>query len=81
MSGSEEQLGDAILSVDPNKPEEMAFAMLSLVNDESLRQSLRRKGLVRAESAKPLNYVSQVCILLDEIEPMQRSWRNGYLHP
>jgi len=42
-----EVAGDAALLVDPNSIEEMADAMARLVNDESLREDLRRRGFQR----------------------------------
>lgn len=44
VCGSEDQLGDAVLMVDPTKPEEIAQAMLAVFQDESLRCELQ-KGL------------------------------------
>jgi glycosyltransferase involved in cell wall biosynthesis len=43
-----EVTGDAALLVDPTRPEALAAAMLSLMNDGELRQVLRVKGLARA---------------------------------
>lgn len=81
VSGSEEQLGDAVLGVDPSRPDDIALAMLKLTCDEPLRQLLRSKGFSRVEKLTPENYVSQVCTLLDEFEPLRRCWRADYMHP
>jgi glycosyltransferase involved in cell wall biosynthesis len=43
-----EVAGDAALLVDPTQPKALAAAMSALTNDAELRQSLRRKGLIRA---------------------------------
>lgn len=42
-----EVAGDAALMVDPASVEEMAGAMIRLVNEETLRDELRRKGFLR----------------------------------
>ena len=41
--------GDAALLVDPSNVEDMADAMLKLTENVDLRQSIREKGLERAE--------------------------------
>jgi glycosyltransferase involved in cell wall biosynthesis len=43
-----EVCGDAALLVDPQQTEAIAAAMLRLVDDDTLRQSLRARGLERA---------------------------------
>ena len=80
VTGSEEQLGDAVLRVDATQPEEIAKAMLTLLSSESLRQALRSKGFERAEKLAPSSYVSQVCAELDAFEPLRRCWRVDYVH-
>lgn len=43
-----EVVGDAALLVDPNDPADLAQAMLAALTDESLRATLRRRGLAQA---------------------------------
>jgi len=45
-----EVAGDAALLVDPTRPEALAAAMTSIMNDAELRQALRAKGLARART-------------------------------
>jgi glycosyltransferase involved in cell wall biosynthesis len=45
-----EVAGDAALLVDPTRPEALAAAMTSIMNDGTLRQALRAKGLARART-------------------------------
>jgi glycosyltransferase involved in cell wall biosynthesis len=45
-----EVAGDAALLVDPTRPEALAAAMTSIMNDGKLRQALRAKGLARART-------------------------------
>jgi hypothetical protein len=80
VSGSEEQLGDAIISFNPSKPEELAEAMLRVFHDVSLRTTLRQRGYDRASKLTPSNYVERMCTILDEFEPVRRCWRWDYVH-
>jgi glycosyltransferase involved in cell wall biosynthesis len=43
-----EVVGDAALLVDPTDPDELCEAMSTILSDHSLREELRRKGLMRA---------------------------------
>jgi len=43
-----EVAGDAALLVDPADPDELCEAMSTILSDHSLREELRRKGLIRA---------------------------------
>lgn len=43
-----EVVGDAALLVDPNSPVDLAQAMLAALTDESLRATLRQRGLAQA---------------------------------
>ena len=49
VSSLPEVTGDAALLVDPSNVEDMADAMLKLTENVDLRQSIREKGLERAE--------------------------------
>jgi len=43
-----EVAGDAALLVDPNDARELSIAILKLIQDDSLREELREKGIVRS---------------------------------
>ncbi len=43
-----EVVGDAALLVDPTDPDQLCEAMSTILSDHSLREELRRKGLMRA---------------------------------
>lgn len=45
VSSLPEVVGDAALMIDPNKPEEIAFALEELFRDEKLRQVLKERSL------------------------------------
>jgi glycosyltransferase involved in cell wall biosynthesis len=47
-SGTEEVAGNAAVLVDPMKTQHLADAVLTLIAQPSLRENLRRKGLIRA---------------------------------
>jgi glycosyltransferase involved in cell wall biosynthesis len=80
ISGSEEQLGDAVISFNPSKSEELAEAMLRVFHDVSLRNTLRQRGYGRVSKLTPSNYVERMCSILDEFEPVRRCWRWDYVH-
>lgn len=79
VCGSEDQLSDAALMVDPTEPEEIAQAMLAVFQDESLRYQLQKKGYQRAAQCNSSGYIAQVCNLLDEFESFRRCWQWGYV--
>jgi glycosyltransferase involved in cell wall biosynthesis len=49
-SSLSEVAGDAALLVDPTDAQEMATAMIRMVEDKELREDLRRKGALRAKA-------------------------------
>jgi glycosyltransferase involved in cell wall biosynthesis len=50
----------AALLTDPNKPEEIAAAMLQLLNSDELKKSLSEKGLSRAQMFSWKNAATQM---------------------
>ena len=50
VSSLPEVVGDAALLIDPNDDEALAVALHRILSDESLRDSLRTKGLARART-------------------------------
>lgn len=50
VSSLPEVVGDAALLIDPNNDEELAVALHRVLTDETLRASLREKGLARART-------------------------------
>jgi glycosyltransferase involved in cell wall biosynthesis len=50
VSSVPEVVGDAALTADPNSDEALAVALQRVLTDESLRRSLREKGLARART-------------------------------
>ena len=72
VAGSQEHYGDAVVSFNPAKPEELADAMLMVYSNVALRDALRKNGDERAAKLNTSDYVAQVCSTIDEIEPMLR---------
>jgi glycosyltransferase involved in cell wall biosynthesis len=74
VQGAEEQLGDAALLVNPNKPEELADIVKRLWDDPILRDSLIKKGISRAPKWTGEDFVTKVFSILDEFEVIRRCW-------
>jgi len=74
VSGAEEQLGDAALLVDPKDEEQIAVAIKTLLDDESLRDSLVSRGVARARKWTAEDFVQSVLSIIDEFEPFRRCW-------
>lgn len=75
IPGAEEQLGDAALFADPGDPDDIARAIMKLRTDSEVRRALIEKGLTRARSWAPEDYLRGVFKILDEFEPILRNWR------
>ena len=74
VPGSEEQLGDAALHVDPNDPTAIAAAIESTYRDDALRGRLIRAGRSRAERWQCADFVKGIFGILDEFERVRRCW-------
>lgn len=72
--GAQEQLGDAALFVVPHKTEQVALAIKSLWTDENLRQTMIKRGLVKANEWVANDYIKGVFSILDEFENIRRCW-------
>jgi len=59
--------GDAALYIDPKKPEEIGQAILKVLNEPSVRESLIFKGKVNAQRFTPENYARQLKQLYNTI--------------
>lgn len=75
VPGAREQLGDAALLVVPTDPQAIADALLSVLRDESLRRDLVSRGHVRAASYTTEKYALDMFHILNQIEPVVRTWR------
>ncbi len=74
VAGSEEQLGDAALLVDPADPSQIADAINQLYQDRALRNTLIERGLRRAQDWTGDEYARGVFEIFDEFEPIRFAW-------
>jgi glycosyltransferase involved in cell wall biosynthesis len=74
IPGSEEQLGDAALLVDPTDEFAMAQAVYRLRTGPELRERLVQQGARRADAWSADDYVRGVMKIVDEFEPIRRCW-------
>jgi glycosyltransferase involved in cell wall biosynthesis len=77
VAGAREQLGDAVLLVDPRRPEEIAAAVKSVYSDRALRAKLIERGRERAKRSTPATFVAEVIAWLDDFEGVRRNWPSG----
>jgi glycosyltransferase involved in cell wall biosynthesis len=77
VSGSEEQLGDAALRVDPCDPAAIAEAIARVNADAELRTALVDRGRSRALCFRPDDFVRAVVAMIDEFEPVRKCWGGG----
>jgi len=76
VSGSEEQLGDAALFIDPKNPDEIADTIVSLYHNPVMRSSLIEKGYVRATRCTGNDFIRGVISLVNDFENTRKCWDN-----
>jgi glycosyltransferase involved in cell wall biosynthesis len=74
VSGAREQLGDAVLFVDPTSPEQIAEAVMQLANENGLREKLIDAGKKIAQARTPQGFVRGALAFLDRFEAVRRCW-------
>jgi glycosyltransferase involved in cell wall biosynthesis len=77
VSGAEEQLGEAVILVNPKDPIEIALAIKSLKENPDLRQTLIQRGRIRATQWTGQDYIKEICKILDEFAPIRRCWSSS----
>ena len=75
VAGAREQLGDAAILVDAHDPKPFADAIVRLQDDPDERHRLVRAGQARAREHTTQHFVRGMFAILDELEPVIRSWR------
>ena len=75
VAGAAEQLGDCALLAPPTDESLIAAALLSLHRDEGLRRRLIERGHARARAYTADHYAKGMFDIMDEIEPVVRTWR------
>ena len=74
VSGADEQLGDAALLFDPSDHVELAKMIKLLIDKKEVGARLIKRGKVRAGKWTSKDFVSGIFSLLDEFEPIRKSW-------
>jgi glycosyltransferase involved in cell wall biosynthesis len=74
VSGAREQLGDAVLFVDPASPEQITEAVMRLANENGLRARLIEAGRKIAQARTPEGFVGDALAFLDRFEAVRRCW-------
>ena len=77
VPGASEQLGDAAIRVNPSNELEIAGALKLLSQDKTKRDELIRRGKERARRFTGRDFAKGLIALLDEFEPIRRSWPAG----
>ena len=75
VNGSEEQLGDAASLVPPADHLALATSILQLRDDATVRSTLIERGRARARRFTKREYIQGMLAILDELEPVIRTWR------
>jgi glycosyltransferase involved in cell wall biosynthesis len=75
VHGSEEQLGEAAILVDPTDQRAIAEAINRVASDPSLRNRLVASGKKRAQSWTSEDYVKGIMKVISEFEPYRRTWQ------
>jgi glycosyltransferase involved in cell wall biosynthesis len=74
VSGSGEQLGDAVLFCDPKNPVDIASKMHQLYSDGELRLQLISRGYARARAWTPDDFVKGVFNMMDDFAAIRVNW-------
>lgn len=74
VPGAREQLAEAALYFNPSDPQEIAVKITEILRNEDCRRRLITDGMTIARQRTPQAYVSAICALLDEFEPIRRCW-------
>ena len=75
LPGLKEQVGDAALLVDLNKPETLATHLENLMNSEKLRQELIEKGRNRLNEIKSMDRISILENIFSGYEAKLKCWK------
>ena len=78
IPGASEQLGSAALLFDPLNSEDLSKKIMRLRADNKLRSKLVAAGTAIASIRTPEAYLTEVCAMLDEFEPIRRCWGRSY---
>ena len=74
IPGAREQLGECAIYLDPCSAQNIASACQQVLDDGGLRARLIAAGRVRAQKWTGTDFVRGVFGILDDIEPIRRTW-------
>ncbi|MEP0923566.1 glycosyltransferase family 1 protein [Leptolyngbya sp. ST-U4] len=77
VAGAIEQLGDAVILVDPKNPEHIALAIKQLWDNPGLREQLIQRGYERSCKWTVKDYVKDLFSIFDEFEKIRQCWEKG----
>jgi len=82
VSGAKEQLGDAALLFDPASADQLAQAVLKIINDLAVRDILIEKGYQRVKHNLPTDYVRSMIQIIEEFRCYRETWSfsQSYAH-
>ncbi len=74
IPGAKEQLGDAALLVDPSNPNDIARAIVRLIEDVGIRNGLLAKGRERSVQWTKYDFIKGMFAIFDEFESVRGCW-------
>ncbi|MEM7145851.1 MAG: glycosyltransferase family 1 protein [Verrucomicrobiota bacterium] len=74
VAGSEEQMGDAAIRVNPVSQKSIAEAIQSIVQSEEVRDRLIEKGYERISNSSMDHYANSTYDLMDEFRGIRENW-------
>ena len=74
LSGIKDVLGDAVYYVDPMSPTAIADAVLKILNDDDLKNSLIKNGYAKLKENETKNEFSIFFKIIEDFRKYQRTW-------
>jgi glycosyltransferase involved in cell wall biosynthesis len=75
ISGSEEQLGNAVLFCDPKSPDDIAEKIYNLHINNELKKTLVKNGYVKALAWTSDDFVKNIFKMADNFDAIRRNWQ------
>jgi glycosyltransferase involved in cell wall biosynthesis len=75
VSGSEEQLGENVILVQPSEPVSIGNAIWRLHSDAPFREKLIKAGIERAGKWTAAEYIAGMFKIFDEFSCIRRNWK------
>lgn len=81
VAGTQEQLGEAALMVDPLDAKQLAVEILRVASDESLRNDLVRRGTTLVEKRTPQRFIDTVLDAVSQFISVRHCWDTSGIRP